>query len=101
MSVKTSTTDDKPKLPLPAPTGSAKPWSLKAPKHLRWAIAELEKMEKEEADPKLRALWRNAAQLGREAISPNYLFRRKEFGLSAYWPRNAELLATALIMAQD
>jgi hypothetical protein len=29
---------------------------------------------------------------------PNYLFRRKEFGLSAYWPRNAELLATALLM---
>jgi hypothetical protein len=30
--------------------------------------------------------------------SPNYLFRRKEFGLSAYWPGNAECLATALIM---
>jgi hypothetical protein len=33
--------------------------------------------------------------------TPNYLFRRKVFGLCAYWPRNAELLATALIMAQD
>jgi hypothetical protein len=54
----------------PAP-GSAKPCSLKARKHLPWAIAELEKMEKEEGDPKLRALWRNAAQLGRESLSPN------------------------------
>src|ERR1035437_328773 len=27
---------------------------------------------------------------------PNYLFRRKEFGLNRYWPRNAELLGTAL-----
>lgn len=50
---------------------SAKPCSTKARKHLPWAIAELEKMQKEETDPKLRALWRNAAQLGREAIAPN------------------------------
>lgn len=51
--------------------GSVKPCSLKARKHLPWAISELEKMEKEETDPKLRALWRNAAQLGRESLSPN------------------------------
>lgn len=51
--------------------GSARPCSLKARKHLPWAIAELEKMEKSETDPKLRALWRNAAQLGRESLSPN------------------------------
>jgi hypothetical protein len=31
-------------------------------------------------------------------VPQNYLIRRKEFGLSAYWPRNAELLATALLM---
>ena len=34
----------------------------------------------------------------RASLTPNYLFRRKDFGLSAYWPINAELLATALIM---
>jgi hypothetical protein len=94
----TTKTNENPWPPLADAIGSAKPCSLKARKHLPWAVSELEKMEKEEADPKLRALWRNAAQLGREAISPNYLFRRKEFGLSAYWPRNAELLATALLM---
>jgi hypothetical protein len=60
----------------PAP-GSAKPCSLKARKHLPWAIAELEKLEQEEGDPKLRALWRNAAQLGREALSPNKVFAPK------------------------
>jgi len=31
----------------------------------------------------------------------NYLFRRKEFGLSPYWPTNAELLAIALIISPD
>jgi hypothetical protein len=30
--------------------------------------------------------------------SPNYLFRRKDFGLCAYWPGNAELLGTAPLM---
>ena len=35
------------------------------------------------------------------AEPPNYLFSRKEFGLSPYWPTNAELLAMALIIAQD
>jgi hypothetical protein len=33
--------------------------------------------------------------------SPNYLFKRKDFGLSAYWPRNAEMLAIILTMSQD
>jgi hypothetical protein len=31
-------------------------------------------------------------------LLPNYLFRRKDFGLSAYWPRNAELLGTDPLM---
>ncbi len=29
----------------------------------------------------------------------NYLFRRKDFRICAYWPTNAELLATTLIMS--
>ena len=31
---------------------------------------------------------------------PNYLFIRTEFGLSAYWGTNAELLALTLTMAR-
>jgi hypothetical protein len=39
------------------------------------------------------------AEVIREVIkAANYLFRRKVFGLSVYWSRNAELLATALLM---
>jgi hypothetical protein len=34
-------------------------------------------------------------------VAPNYLFRRKDFGLCAYRPRNAELRAMALTMGQD
>jgi len=34
------------------------------------------------------------------AAKPNYLFMRKEFGLSAYWGTNAELLALTLTMAR-
>ena len=30
-----------------------------------------------------------------------YLFNRKDFGLSAYWPTNAELLAITLTMLPD
>jgi hypothetical protein len=30
-----------------------------------------------------------------------YLISRKDFGLSPYWPTNAELLATALAMLRD
>jgi hypothetical protein len=33
--------------------------------------------------------------------SDNYLFKRKGFGLCWYWPRNAELVASALNMPQD
>ena len=36
-----------------------------------------------------------------EPVHPNYLIKRKEFGLCRYWPRNAELLALILTMAQD
>ena len=40
------------------------------------------------------------ASVNAEAVLwPNYLFRRKDFGLCAYWGRNAELLAVALIMS--
>jgi hypothetical protein len=45
-----------------------------------------------------RAIAESAIKHVRMVWMANYLFRRKEFGLSAYWPRNAELLATALIM---
>jgi hypothetical protein len=38
---------------------------------------------------------------GTRIVTPNYLFSRKDFGLSPYWPTNAELVATALTMAQD
>jgi hypothetical protein len=64
---------------------SAKPCSQKSRKHLPWAIAQLEKMETEETDPKLRALWRNAAQLGRESLSPNIVLSDNRNGsLSSY-----------------
>ncbi len=33
--------------------------------------------------------------------SPNYLFRRKDFGLSPYWPRNAEWLPGFVITLPD
>jgi len=36
----------------------------------------------------------------REWVKPNYLFIRKDFGLSAYWGRNTELLALTLTMSQ-
>ena len=50
-----------------------------------------------------RPIAKSKSQIGCpvSVITPNYLFRRKVFGVCAYWPRNTELLATALIMAQN
>ena len=46
----------------------------------------------------LHAKAQNLMNMIYRATQANYLFKRKEFGLSAYWPRNAELLATAQLM---
>jgi hypothetical protein len=52
---------------------------------------------------KVRRKCRRWEQSRRDAewFKAHILFRRKDFGLCAYWPRNAEWLATVLIMAQD
>jgi hypothetical protein len=61
---------EKLKTPMPSPPA---PGSATA-NNLAWAMRELKKMQDEEHDPRLRALWRRAAGLARERIaskSPN------------------------------
>jgi hypothetical protein len=63
-----------PKRKLTSPLAEA-PGSATA-RNLAWAERELMKMQAEESDPQLRALWRGAARIARERIydaakSPN------------------------------
>ena len=63
-----------PKTQPPSPLAEA-PGSETA-RNLAWAERELMKMQAEESDPQLRALWRSAARIARERIydaakSPN------------------------------
>ena len=43
--------------------------SGRAARNLQWAERELLKMQYEEADPQLRALWSTAARIARERIA--------------------------------
>src|ERR1039458_7672330 len=46
----------------------------------------------------VRRAWRPVSRV--YFVMPNYLFRRKAFGLSPYWPKNAELLPYGSFIAR-
>jgi len=59
-----NTTHENPNLPSARPSGSGR-----AARNLQWAERELMKMQDEETDPQLRALWSTAARIARERIA--------------------------------